>query len=139
MILTTACKKEAIDITKLTFNKPLDADLNGYASRVENQNGHIEVSDGGFKTVDNGEKIVKYSFDEKESANLKFDGAAINPSFGAVITTYNNLLSFAKFTVNAEQTVSSVQYLKGKFGKPDSASVNNIMAETLSAKTKDNA
>lgn len=136
VILTSACKKEVIDIAQLTFNKPLDIDLNSYASRVENQNGHIEVSDGGFKTVDKGEKVVKYSFDEKESTNLKFDGAAISPSFGAVITTYNNLLSFATFTVNAEQTAGSIQYLKKKFGKPDSASVNNIMAEALSAKTK---
>ncbi|MFD2584328.1 hypothetical protein ACFSR6_17640 [Pedobacter vanadiisoli] len=136
VMLATACKKEVIDIAQLTFNKPLDIDLNDYASRVENQNGHIEVSDGGFKTVDKGEKVVKYSFDEKESANLKFAGAAINPSFGAVITTYNNLLSFATFTVNAEQTAGSIQYLKKTFGKPDSAIVNNIVAEALSDKTK---
>lgn len=135
-VMLTSCKKDTIDIAKLTFNKPLDIDLNSYASRVENQNGHIEVSDGGFKTIDKGEKVVKYSFDEKESANLKFAGAAINPSFGAVITTYNHVLSFATFTVNAEQTGSSVQYLKETFGKPDSAAVNNVSAESISDKTK---
>ncbi|WP_157255473.1 hypothetical protein [Pedobacter sp. Leaf216] len=136
LMLSTACKKEEIDIAQLTFNKPLEIDLNHYASRVENQNGHIEVSDGGFKTVDKGEKVIKYSFDEKETANLKFHGSTINPSIGAVITTYNNLLSFVSFTVNAEQTDVSIQYLKKKFGKAYSASVNNIIADALSAKTK---
>ncbi|WP_412466918.1 hypothetical protein [Pedobacter sp. KLB.chiD] len=136
VILATACKRKVVDISQLTFNRPLDIDLKGYTSRVENQDGHIEVSNGGLKIVDKGEKVMKYSFDEKESANLKFDGAGINPSFGAVITTYNNLLSFATFTLTTDQTARGIQYLKKKYGKPKNAVVNNIMAEALSEKTK---
>ncbi|GGH19873.1 hypothetical protein GCM10007422_45010 [Pedobacter zeae] len=119
-MLTLACKKEVIDIAQLALDKPLDIDLNGYASRVKNQNGHIEAATDGFKTVDKGEKVVCYYF--AGNKDITFEKAKIDDVLETKVITYNGIVSFIGVHPDNRDAVSLLKYLLKTHSTPDSVS-----------------
>lgn len=128
-------QNETIDLSavvdKLVSNK-----IQVIASKEDDQKGHYEFNGGQLKLVDNGERVINYSFDGKDTNNVKFQGKPINGSYGAKVVVYGNVGAFVSIKAPEEHVKDYFTTFVKELGTSDSMHTESIGAATINDKVK---
>ncbi len=133
-----SCNKPIVDLGKLTVGQPLNVSIEDGATKVEIQDGHIESTEEGFNIVDNGEKVVHYTFSDSDTKNVTFYGFQLKESQATKISTYNDNLAFISFELQENQSKDFLTIFKKELGEPDSVTIEYVMVETLKDEVLEN-
>jgi hypothetical protein len=128
-------KNAGVDLAEI-IGRPEPKNMAAAASRTADQKGHYEVGDSQFNLVDKGEVVRNYSFDEKEAAQLRFEGLEINAPYGAKVVSYDNSIAFVSLKAPEKNVAAYFKTFVKALGKPDSIQVQDVLIETVNKRVQ---
>jgi len=128
-------QNETIDLSAVV-DKPVSNKIQDLASKEDDQKGHYEFNGGQLKLVDNGERVINYSFDGKDTNNVKFQGKRINDTYGAKVVVYGNVGAFVSIKAPEEHVKEYFTTFVKELGRSDSMHIESTAAATVSDKVK---